>query len=116
MGKAVSYALNAWPHLQTYLAHAALSPDNNQAEEALRSVAMGRKNFLFVGNDEAGENLAILRTLVASCHAHNVNTEAYLADVMIRIQSHPAARKRELLPDEWVKHFSGQAHALRSTS
>ena len=107
MGKAISYALNAWPSLLVYLHNAALSPDNNQAESALRVVALGRKNFLFVGNDEAGQNLAVLQTLVASCEAHGVNPQTYLTDILIRIQTHPSSRKRDLLPDQWKKLFSG---------
>lgn len=107
MGKAISYALNAWPSLEVYLHNPAVKPDNNRAESALRAVALGRKNYLFVGSDEAGHNLAVLQTLVATCHAHGVNPEAYFADILIRVQHHPANRKRELLPDQWKKLFSG---------
>ena len=106
MGKAISYALNAWTTLLVYLDHAALKPDNNQAEGALRAVALGRKNFLFVGNDEAGQNLAILQTIVATCQANEVNPQEYIADVLIRSQD-PDVKKRDLLPDRWKILFSG---------
>jgi transposase len=70
-------------------------------ENALRVVALGRKNFLFLGSDEAGENTAGLYSLVATCQANGVNPEAYLADVLLRVQTHPAADVDALLPDRW---------------
>lgn len=72
--------------------------DNNASERALRAAALGRKNFLFVGHDEAGENLAGLYSLIATCEANEVNPVDYLADVMLRVQTHPASRIDELLP------------------
>ncbi len=75
--------------------------DNNRSEAALRKAALGRKNFLFVGHEAAGANLAGLYALVATCEANQVNPEAYLADVLLRVQTHPNARIGELLPHEW---------------
>ena len=68
-----------------------------------RSVSQpwGRKNFLFVGHDEAGENLAGLYSLIATCEANAVNPVDYLADVLLRVQTHPASRIDELLPHNW---------------
>ena len=65
--------------------------------------ARGRKNFLFVGHEAAGENLAGLYALVATCEANGVNPEAYLADVLLRVQTHPNSRIAELLPHEWMR-------------
>jgi transposase len=62
-----------------------------------------RKNFLFVGTDHAGENLAGLYSLIATCEANDVNPVAYLADVLVRLQSHPALRIDELLPHNWTR-------------
>ncbi len=109
MGKAITYALNAWPTLLVYLSDAKLRPDNNAAERQLRAIALGRKNFLFVGSDVAGENLAVLQSLVATCCAHDVNPHSYLTDVLVRSRSHPASRARELLPDQWKRLFGGDA-------
>ena len=61
----------------------------------------GRKNFLFVGHDEAGANLATLQTLVSSCLANEVNPQAYLTDVLLRIDSTPRAELNSLLPWNW---------------
>ena len=101
LGVALRYAQGQWTALTRFLEDAALPLDNNSAERALRAIALGRKNYLFVGHDEAGENLAGLSSLVATCEANGVNPEAYLADVLPRLESHPAARLDALMPHRW---------------
>jgi hypothetical protein len=73
----------------------------NKAEASLRRVALGRSNFLFVGHEDAGKNLAIGYTLVATCEQHGVNPIDYLTDVLTRVQKHPASRVTDLLPQHW---------------
>ena len=102
MGEAIHYALAQWDALSLFLTDAGLPIDNNLSENALRIVALGRKNFLFVGHDAAGENLAGLYSLVATCEANGVNPVAYLTDVLLRVQTHPASRIDELLPHNWT--------------
>lgn len=70
MGSAVAYALNHWNELTLFLETPQIPPDNNRSESALRVVALGRKNFLFVGHEQAGQNLADLYSLVATCLAN----------------------------------------------
>ena len=101
-GKAVAHALRHVRALTLYLDDARIPIDNNCAENALRVVALGRKNFMFVGDHEAGENLAVLYSIVSTCEAHGVNPYTYLADVLVRVQSHPANRVDELRPDRWA--------------
>lgn len=101
MGDALRYTLNRWDELGLFLENVRVPLDNNPAEAALRRVALGRKNFLFVGNDEARENLAGLYSLVATCEANDVNPLAYLEDVLIRVHTHPNSRIDELLPHNW---------------
>jgi transposase len=101
MGEAIGYALGNWDALTLFLTDPHLPIDNNASERALRVAALGRKNFLFVGTDEAGENLAGLYSLIASCEVNGVNPVAYLADVLLRVQTHPASRIDELLPHNW---------------
>ena len=101
MGKAIAYALNNWQALTRFLEDVNIPVDNNASERALRVIALGRKNFLFFGHEQAGENIAGLYTLVASCEAVGVNPLEYLADVLLRIQTHPADRIDELLPHRW---------------
>jgi transposase len=103
LGRAIAYALKQWDALVRFLDDASLPLDNNAAERALRVAALGRKNFLFVGNDRAGENLAGLYALVATCRLHDVNPEEYLADVLLRVQTHPQQRIDDLLPHRWAK-------------
>ena len=114
MGKAISYALGAWPSLLQIFTDARLSLDNNVSERALRIIALGRKNFLFLGNDRAGENLAVLQTLIGSCELAGVNPQSYLTDVLIRIQDHPQQRIDELLPRQWRNHFGPATEAPSS--
>ena len=64
-------------------------------------MALGCKNFLFVGNEDAGDNIAGLYSLVSTCIAHSKNPVAYLTDVLMRISTHPQSRIDELLPDHW---------------
>jgi transposase len=109
IGKAISYAIKNWDALTVFLDDPKLLLDNNLAENALRIFALGRKNFLFVGHDEAGENLAILQTVVSTCRLHDVNPYDYIKDVLIRIQTHPASRIDELLPMNWKPPDSASA-------
>lgn len=99
MGTAISYALNNWTELTQFLDDHRIPPDNNRSEAALRVVALGRKNFMFVGHEDAGEHIAGLYSLVATCEANGVNPLAYLTDVFGRLGS--ARRLDDLLPHKW---------------
>jgi transposase len=101
-GKAIAYALGQWPYLQVFLGRIDVPPDNNKSERLLRVLARGRSSYLFVGHDEAGQNLAMLMSLVATAEACGKNPQAYLADVLLRVQTHPANRIDELLPQNWA--------------
>lgn len=101
LGIAISYAVNQWDRLLCFLDNVNIPLDNNASEGALRVVALGRKNFLFVGDVEAGEHLAGLYSLVATCEAHDVDPVAYLKDMLLRVDTHPASRIDELLPHNW---------------
>ena len=101
MGSAIGYALNHWKELTRFLENSRIPPDNNRSESALRVVALGRKNFLFVGHEQAGQNLAGLYSLVATCVANDKDPLAYLTDILGRVGTHPAARLDELLPQNW---------------
>jgi transposase len=101
MGEAIRYALNQWQALGLFLHDERLPLDNNRSEAALRAAAQGRKNFLFVDHEVAGQNLAGLYSLVMTCEANGINPEQYLEDVLLRIQTHPQSRIDELLPHHW---------------
>jgi transposase len=105
-GNAVRYAGRQWDALTRFLRDASLPLDNNAAERALRVAALGRKNFLFVGHDEAGENIAGLYSLIATCELNRINPFHYLRDVLIRVQTHPATKIDDLLPLNWIDRLA----------
>jgi hypothetical protein len=72
--------------------------DNNAAERALRTVALGRKNYLFAGSDTGGQRAAAIYSLIGSAKLNEIDPEAYLAKVLARIADHPIQRIEELLP------------------
>jgi transposase len=102
LGQALSYASNRGDTLTRFLDDARIPVDNNASERALRVVALGRKNFLFVGDPDKGENLAGLYSLVATCETHGVDPVAYLRDVLLRVDDHPASEIDEILPHRWT--------------
>ncbi len=75
--------------------------DNNASERSLRRIALGRKNYLFVGDVDAGKSLAGLYSLVATCESLGINPFDYHRDVLARVQDHPAKAIDELLPGNW---------------
>ena len=75
--------------------------DNNPAERAMRPIGIGRKNWLFAGNDAGGEILARAMTLIESAKLSGLDPQAYLADVLARINDHINPRLYELLPWNW---------------
>jgi len=101
LGEAIRYTLNQWEYLWHFLTDARIPPDNNESEAALRVIALGRKNYLFVGHETAGSNLAGLYSLVATCEANGINPVEYLADVLMRVADVPAKKIDELLPHRW---------------
>jgi transposase len=101
LAQALTYLLNQRDALQRYLADGRLRPDNNLAENVLRPLALGRKNWLFFGGERGGRAAAIYFSLLQSCVLNKVNPLAYLEDVLNRIMSHPASQLRDLLPHRW---------------
>jgi transposase len=102
IGAALRYADSQWEALGVFLEDERVPLDNNGSERALRRVALGRKNFLFVHHAEAGANIAGLYSLVATCEARGINPFEYLTDVLTRIQDHPAHDLASLLPGAWA--------------
>jgi transposase len=100
--EALGYFVSLIPYLKNYTVHPWARLDNNVAERAVRPLAIGRKNWLFVGSQEGGEAAAIIFSLVQTCRAININPRDYLEDVMRRVMSHPINRLKELLPDSWA--------------
>ena len=98
LAKAIAYALNQWPALTYYADDGWAEADNNIAENALRMVSLGRKNYLFFGSDHGGERGALLYNLIGTCKLNGVELESYLRYVLDVIADWPINRVGELLP------------------
>ena len=108
IGKAATYTRNQWEALNRYVEDGDLAIDNNFAERAMRPVAIGRKNWLFVGSEQAGHRAAILTSLIASCKNNFVEPWAYLKDALQKLAYDPSEKQLEdLLPDRWLKENPG---------
>lgn len=107
IGEAISYALSNRAALTRYLESPYLSIDNNATENAIRPIALGRKNWLHLGSDRGGHTAATLLSLVQSCKALGNEPFAYLRDVLDRVSTHPAGRLDDLLPDRRVLPKAG---------
>jgi transposase len=101
--EALGYFSGLIPYLKNYIYHPFARLDNNVAERAIRPIAIGRKNWLFVGNEDGGEASGIALSLIQTCRSCGINPRDYLEDVMRRINDHPFNRLDELLPDNWQK-------------
>lgn len=99
--KAIGYALNQRVALQRFLDDGRLPLHNNGSERALRREAIGRKNWLFVGSDDAGEVNAAFVSLLASCQLHDIEPWAYLRDLLCLLPSWPVRRVLDLAPVNW---------------
>ncbi len=96
--KAIDYMLTRWTAFTRFLDDGRICLSNNAAERALRSIALGRRAWLFAGSDRGGERAAAMYTLIATAKLNDINPQAWVADVLSRIADHPASRLDELLP------------------
>ena len=104
IGKAATYTRNQWSALNRYIEDGDLSFDNNFAERAMRPIAIGRKNWLFVGSEQAGHRAAVLTSLIASCKNNLVEPWAYLKDIFNRLATKPSTDQlTQLPPDIWLQ-------------
>jgi transposase len=101
LAKAIRYALTRLTKLRPYLDHGRLEADNNAAERAMKSVALGRKNYLFVGSEGGGKAAAIAYTLIETAKLNGIDPQAWLTEVLGRIADHKINRIDELLPWAW---------------
>jgi transposase len=102
MGKAVSYALGQWESLEVYLQEPEIEIDNNLVENAIRPTALGKKNWLFFGDAEAGERSAIIYSIIESCRRHGIEPYTYLHDVLTRLPSMTNRQIKDVVPKAWA--------------
>jgi len=100
-GKAIDYSLKRWDALTRFLDDGRLCMSNNAAERELRAIAVGRRNWTFAGSDEGGRRAAAIYTLIATAKLNDIDPQAWLADVLARINDHNVQRLDQLLPWNW---------------
>ncbi|WP_424980749.1 IS66 family transposase [Leisingera sp. S232] len=98
LAKAIRYALTRMAKLRPYLDHGILELDNNSAERAMKPIAIGRKNYLFVGSEGGGKAAAIAYTLIETAKMNGVDPQAWLTWVLAQIADHKITRLNELMP------------------
>ena len=103
MGQAIAYAQNHAAALRRFTEHGFLEIDNNTMERGFRPVAVGRKNYLFFGNEEGGKRAAVIYSLTYTCRDLGIDAFTYLRDVLERLPSTPASALPDLLPDRWAQ-------------
>lgn len=104
LSKAIGYFLSLIPYLKNYIHNPYARLDNNVAERALKLVVIGRKNWLFVGNEGGGAAAAVMYSLAQTCRALSINPYEYFEDILRRIQAYPHNKLADLLPHKWKKH------------
>jgi len=98
---AMDYMLKRWPTFTRFLADGRICLTNNAAERAMRGIAIGRRNWTFAGSDRGGQRAAAVYTLIETARLNDVDPRAWIADVLARINDHPASRLDQLLPWNW---------------
>lgn len=113
LAKAIDYALSNWTALCRYCDDGRLEIDNNGSERSLRTVAVGRKNWIFFGNERGGRTAAVIYSLIATCKEHDVDPRTYLRDVLLRIGK--VSDVRELTPYGWKARWAPVVEAHRAS-
>ena len=101
MGAAIGYVQNQWEALKRYTSSGHLSIDNNVSERHMKTIATGRKNWLFTGSENGGKTMAVLFSVVSSCQRHGHDPFVYLRDVLTHLPDHPKEKLADFLPDRW---------------
>ena len=101
LAKAIDYILKRWDAFTLFLNDGRVCLSNNAAERALCGIALGRKSWMFCGSDRGGQRAAAMYSLIVTAKMNNIDPQAWLADILARIATHPAHRLDELLPWNW---------------
>jgi len=101
LAQAIRYALGRMPKARAYLSNGMLEPDNNICERSIRPIALGRKNYLFMGSVGGGKAAAIAYTLIETAKMNSVDPEAWLTWVLTHVADHKINRIDELMPWNW---------------
>jgi transposase len=102
LARAIDYIMKRWAAFTLFLDDGRVCLSNNAAERALRGIALGRRSWMFCGSDRGGQRAAALYSLIVTAKMNDIDPQAWLADVLARIATHPAHRLDELLPWNWA--------------
>jgi transposase len=102
LAQACNYSLGQWGRLTRFLEHGELEIDNNVAENSMRPLALGRKNWLHIGDEKAGPKIAAILSIIETCRRSNIPVREYLLDVLPRLGEWPSNRAAELAPSAWA--------------
>jgi transposase len=111
VAKPIDYMLKRWDRFARFIDDGRICLTNNAAERALRGFALGRKSWLFAGSERGAERAAVMATLIMTAKLNDIDPQAWLADVLARINDHPIHRLDELLPWNWRKPMPSRAEA-----
>ena len=111
-GEAISYALNQWAKLSVYLRDGRVQIDNNLVENTIRPSAIGKKNWLFMGDAQTGSRAATFYTLIDNCHRAGIDAAAYLTDIFKRLPTETNKTVHRLTPQAWVTEQAAVRQAL----
>jgi transposase len=107
LGKACDYAMGRWGQLTHFLDYGQLELSNNLAENAIRPIAIGRKNWLHIGSERAGPRVAAILSVVETCRRLDIPIRQYLGSVLPGLADFPASRVNELTPASWNRRRNG---------
>jgi transposase len=110
MGRAIDYTLTMWPMLTVYLEDGRVEIDNNPVENAIRPTAIGKKNWLFIGEAEAGQRSAILFTLIEACRSRGIDPQTYLREVLTKLPTLTNKQIKDVTPAAWAKAQQNAHH------
>ena len=105
LGKAVAYALGLWPRLERFLQYPELELSNNLAENSMRGVALGRKNWLHIGSPTAGPRVAAILSVIESCRRLAIPVREYLTAVLPGLADMRIPKLPDLTPAAWATRF-----------
>lgn len=115
-GEAISYALNQWPKLRVFLSDGRVQIDNNLVENTIRPSAIGKKNWLFMGDAQSGARAATFYTLISNCQRQGIDATAYLTDIFQRLPAETNQSVHRLTPKAWAAEQAAKRHALAQSA
>ena len=112
LAKACDYALRIWPRLEVFLSNGVVEADTNLAENAMRPVALGRKNWLHIGDEKAGPKIAAILSVLATCGRLGIEVREYLLEVLPRLGATTTGEVARLTPQAWQRARQSKVAAI----